>query len=135
MATLKLTLTKDILALVSNIRFKEYKKVQDDDQREHIGYEIDLNSLYGGDFVLEDISFILGLYDQHIPDTEEDADGPKFPEKLEEYMYGLHAFIVENLDNIEEIVHQMILKGGIKEGTYKCKDWQHIWEYVENKEK
>ena len=64
-------------------------------------------------------------------DTEEDADGPKFSEEDTEYMLGLHDFIIDNLQNIEEVLHQMILKGGIKPGTYKCKDWQHIWEYVE----
>ena len=133
MATIKLKLTEDILKLVSNIRFKEYKKIEDDDERSYPTYAIDLNSLYGGNFVLEDISFILGIYDQRIPDTEEDAEGPRFPEELEKYMYDLHEFIVVNLDNIEEILHQMILRGGIKPGTYKCKDWQHIWEYVEEK--
>ena len=133
MATLKITLTEDVLKLVSNIRFKEYTKYEEDDQRDHIGYEIDLNSLYGGDFVLEDISFILGMYDRHIVDTEEDFDGPKFNEDDTKYMYELHDFVVDNLNNIEEILHQMIFKGGIKPGTYKCKDWQHIWEYVEDK--
>ena len=139
MATIKLTLTEDILKLVSNIRFKAYPSIatedqtdlKEEDQQSAIGYEIDMYSLYGGNFVLEDISYILGLYDQHLQDTEEDYDGPKFPKEVEDYMLGLHDFIVENLDKIEEILHQMILKGGIKPGTYKCKDWQRIWEFVE----
>lgn len=133
MATIKLTLTEDILRLVSNIRFKDYQKLEDNDKREYPRYAIDMNSLYGGDFVLEDVAYILGKYDQVIPDTEEDAEGPRFPEELEKYMLDLHQFIVDNLDNIEEILHQMILQGGIKPGTYKCKDWQHIWQYVEEK--
>lgn len=138
MATIRLTLSEDVLKLVSNIRFREFPEIAKDDQTEfkpeeqqaHIGYEIDLYSLYGGNFLLEDIAYILGRYDEHLPDTEEDADGPKFPAETEEYMLGLHDFVVENLEYIEEILHQMIFKGGIKPGTYKCKDWQRIWEYV-----
>ena len=67
MATIKLTLSEDVLKLVSNIRFREFPEIAKDDQTElkteeqqaHIGYEIDLYSLYGGNFLLEDIAYIL----------------------------------------------------------------------------
>ena len=65
----------------------------------------------------------------YINPTEEDADGPKFPEEVERYLLDTHFFVIDHLDEIEEIVHQMILKGGVKVGTYKCKDWQRIWSY------
>ena len=128
MAVIKLNLTEDVLKLVSCIRFRELPHFEENDEREHVGYEIDMQSIYGGDFLLEDMSFILGLYDQHIVDTEEDADGPKFPKEVEEKMINLHLFILDNLDSIEEIVHQHVLKGGVTPGVYKCKDYQRIWE-------
>lgn len=131
MGVLKLNLTEDVLCLVSNIRFKQLPKLEENDSREHVGYEIDLASIYGGDFLFEDMALILGLMDKAIPDTLEDADGPKFDFETENKMLELHTFILDNLDNIEEIVHQFILKGGVTPGTYKCKDYQHIWEKCE----
>lgn len=130
MAIKKLKLSEDVINLISNIRFKKYRSISDSSEDEHCSYEIDLASIYGGDFILEDISHILGKYDEHIEGTECDYDGPKFSEELTSYMYDLHYFVLENLVDIEEIVHQFINKGGVKPGTYKCKSWQHIWEYI-----
>ena len=127
MATLRINLTEDVLKLVSCIRFKQLSHIEENDEREHIGYEIDMASIYGGDFIFEDISYILGIYDQHIEGTEGDALGPRFPEEVENKMLELHTFIIDNLDTIEEIVHQFIMKGGVTAGVYKCKDYQRIW--------
>lgn len=128
MATLKITLTDDMLSLISNIRFQEFPTIKDTDMNPRWG--IDLNSIYGGSFLLEDVSYIIGVYDQHIPGTEENAMGPEFPQDLEEYMYGLHMYIWENLNYIEDIVHQFSIKGGVTSGTYKCKDYERIWTKV-----
>lgn len=131
MSIIKLTLTEDIIQLVSCIKFKELPIIDENDQRESIGYEINMASLYGGDFLLEDIATILGRIDEAIPDTECDFDGPKFEPEFEKYMLNLHMFIVDNLDKIEEIIHQFTMKGGVTPGVYKCKGWERIWTKVE----
>ena len=131
MAVVKVKLTKDLIKLISNIRFCQYKPIKDDDERQEIYYGIDINSLYGGDFLFEDMSFILGIYDKHIIGTEEDAEGPDFHKEDKYYMWELHSYILDNLQNIEEIVHQFVGQGGLKEGTYTCKSNEHIWIYKE----
>lgn len=127
MAKISLTLTKDMLSLISNIRFVQYEPIKEEDVRHEVYYGIDLNSLYGGNYLFEDISYILGIYDKHIDGTEENAEGPDFPNDVKDYMWGLHTTILDNLQNIEELVHQYSFKGGLTEGTYTCKSNEHIW--------
>lgn len=133
MAILKIKLTDDILKLVSNIRFQEVPSPMVDDweheKRERIDYSIDFNSLYGGSYVFEDIAYILGRYDEHIPGTEEDPLGVQFPKELEDYMWEIHTYITEHIDAIEELVHQFCAKGGLKPGIYQCKSNFRMWEY------
>lgn len=132
MATVKIKLTKDLLALISNIRFKKLPDLGSTTKQE-LNWCIDFFSLYGGNFALEDISYILGRYDEHIQGTEENPMGPQFPKESEDYMWGLHEYIVENIKYIESLVHWYSNKGGLKEGTYKCKDYEMIWSFVEDK--
>ena len=129
MATVKLTLTKDMLALISNIRFTKLPTM--DSEKKYLNWGIDFNSIYGGSYLLEDISLILDKYDEHIAGTEESAMGPEFPPELEDYMFDLHTKILNNLPYIEDLVHQFATKGGLSEGTYKCKDYERIWAKVE----
>jgi len=128
MATIKIKLTKDILALVSNIHFNKLPDINNEKKTE-LTWGIDFFSLYGGSFALEDISYIIGRYDEHIKGTEEDPMGPRFPQELEDYMWDIHTYIVNNIEYIESLVHWYCNKGGLKEGTYKCKDYEKIWEY------
>ena len=129
MALVKIKLTKDILNLITNIRFT---KVPDTRSETYpLTWGIDLFSLYGGSFILEDIAYIIGKYEEHIPGTEDDAEGPRFKPELEEYMLGLHSYIVENLEYIEDLVHYYSNKGGLSEGVYKCKSNEKAWTKVE----
>ena len=132
MATIKIKLTKDILALISNIHFKKLPDVTST-KKDQLNYGIDFFSLYGGNFLLEDISYIIGRYDEHIKGTEESAFGPRFPEELENYMYEIHEYVVSNIGYIENLVHWYSNKGGLTEGTYKCKDYEMLWVKVEEK--
>lgn len=127
MATIKVKLTKDHLSLISNIRFKEKPEYKDNVQEADWG--IDFNSLYGGSFLLEDISYILGCYDKHIEGTEDSFMGVRFEEDLEGYMLGLHKYILDNIEYIEEILHQFCTKGGLSAGVYSCKSNQRIWVF------
>ena len=120
----KLELTEDILKLISNIHFKDYG--ESDGEK----FFIDLYGLYGGSYVFEDISYLLGRYDEHIAGTEDLPTGPRFEQEFEDYMWSIHSFIVDNLDSVEELVHWFSNKGGLKVGTYK-KGNDGIWKYVE----
>ena len=128
MATIKIELTEDKINLIKNIHFVE-KPDLDDTSKETPNFGIDFYSLYGGSYVLEDVSYILGLYDKHIEGTEESVTGVRFPEEIEKYMYDIHDYIVDNIDCIEEIVHQFITEGGVKPGIYSAKENEHIWKY------
>lgn len=130
MATVKIKLTKDHLSLISNIHFKKLPDLEST-TKDKVDYSIDMFSLYGGNFAMEDIAYILGKYDQRIEGTEEDPMGPRFPEELENYMWDLHEYISKNILYIESLVHWYSNKGGLTEGTYKCKDYDLIWQKVE----
>ena len=120
----KLTLTEDILKLISNIHFTEYGDSNLDK------YYIDLHGLYGGSYVFEDISYILGKFDEHIEGTENDPMGPRFSQELEDYMWEIHSYVLDNLGDIEDLVHFFCAKGGLKPGTYKRGN-DSLWKYVE----
>lgn len=129
MAKIKIVLTEEHLALISNIHFGKLPEISEKEQ--YISWGIDFNSLYGGSYLFEDIAYILGKYDERIEGTEEDAMGPQFPEELENHMYELHCYIVENIEYIEDLIHYYSNKGGLKVGTYTCNDFNKIWKYTE----
>ena len=132
MAKIKVTLTEDMIKVISCLRFQEFPGIREDDTRQELIYELDMNSLYGGNFVLEDMSYILGLYDQHIPGTECDATGPRFPKELEDKMLEIHCYIVDNLPYIEQILHQFCWQGGITPGTYVANQFELFWTKKED---
>ena len=41
----------------------------------------------------------------------------------------LEECIMDNIDAIEELVHQFCIKGGLKPGVYQCKSYCRLWEY------
>lgn len=126
MRTIEVTLTEDMIRLISNFRFVPFPDYVDD--KEIVNWGLDLNSLYGGNFVCEDIAGILGLQDTAYPDTLCDSDGPKYPDEVYDRMMAAHLYVFENVSNIEEILHQFATQG-IKVGTYTCKSNEHIWTF------
>lgn len=127
----KLEITDDILKLISNIKFTTKPDFDDIEDCSKVGFGIDFNSVYGGNFLYERMAMILGGYSEHvIKDTSENAMGAEFDEEYTEYMCKLHAYMLDNLDNIEELVHQTVVKGGISVGTYKKIDYEGVWEKI-----
>ena len=122
----KITLTEDMLKLISNIQYGEAPMLDEKDTRQSIMYGIDFNALYGGS-TFEDVAIILGLYDKRIPGTEEEPLGAKFPKEIEDYMWNIHTNIVDHIEEIEQLVHWFSNKGGLKPGNYGFKG---IWEYI-----
>ena len=74
------------------------------------------------------MSMILGLRDKMIPNTQNDADGMAFDDETESYMKGLYDYLVDNLYDIETLIHQFVVNGGLSVGTYVCKDNEMLWE-------
>ena len=84
MAVLTVTFTDDILKLVSRINFTAFPADRNAwENQEKLTWGIDFNSLYGGSYVFEDVSRIIGVYDKHIEGTEDDPFGVQFPKELE----------------------------------------------------
>ena len=131
MKKIKVEITEDMLKLITCIKFKEEPN-KNSEEEQKLNYYIDFFSLYGGNFLLEDLSMILGQYDKRIEGTENDWFGPVFPDDVKEYMLDVHFKVLDNLGNIEEILHQFAAKGGLRVGTYSTKPNEHIWTFEEN---
>lgn len=78
--------------------------------------------------ILDDVAMILGLKDQAIKGTEEDADGAAYPDEVEKRMLDAYNYVSDNLYLIETLIHQKAMDGGIKPTKYKCRDDDMIWE-------
>jgi len=124
MARIYVNLTEDHLKLIRNLNVQALTD-------ETVGIAKD--NLYGGTYKYEQMALILGLADKAVPGTEEDMEnGTLYEKEAQLYMVELDKYINENLLNIEEILHQFCLKGGLTVGKYVCKDYQHIWHRVED---
>ena len=117
----RLTLTNDHLKLIPFF----YINTND-------GNDVNINTEYGlfnmNNRLVEDMCMILGLQDKAIPNTENDADGRAFDEETTKYMIDVYEYVMNNLADIETLIHQFVVNGGLTEGTYKCLDNDMIWE-------
>ena len=123
----RLTLTEDMLKLISNIHYGEAIDLDDCENKQTVVYGIDFNSIYGGDSTFETIAYILGRYDEHIEGTETDPMGADFVDDFKNYMSDMHNYIVDHIADIEDLLHWFSNKGGLTPGTYKCGN-ACIWE-------
>lgn len=122
MAIKKITLTKEHLKLIPFF----YEQEEGDNK---IVY--DKTHLYNlGSHLEEDLADILGYQDTYIKGTEEDIDGKAFPDDIENHMLEVHNYIVDNFYYIESLIHFYATKGGLTEGTYKCRDNDLIWDKI-----
>ena len=106
------------------------EEINDFNPHSHVGWAIDQYNLFGGTYVLEDVALIIGKWGEAIPGSEFEPMGRRYPAELEEYMYGLYEYIVENMVFIESLVHTYAVKGGLTPGTYKCIDYSLDWEKI-----
>jgi len=114
----RLTLTNEHITLIGLLNFKE------DDEMFYVE-KYDPYMLGGR---LEDLALILGYMNTAIPGTEEDAEGTAFPDDVEKHILDVHHYVVDNMHDIETLIHQFAFSGGLTAGTYKCIDTEEIWE-------
>ena len=139
MAKITLKLTDKHIELIRNLKFKSLEEIDRRTSKKYgLNFEenffgFDKYDLYGGTYLYEQMALILGYQEQMIEGTMEDVDGPKYPQEIMDLFVELDTFIVDNLVNIEEILHQYCTVG-IKPGTYVCKDYQRLWSYIPDKE-
>ena len=130
MALKKLKLTDEHIKLLQAIKFESF--VFDGDSRNgRIGWGVDQYGPWGGNFPIEDIALILGLWDKALPGTENDYDGRKFPDAIATHLYDLYADITENFELYFKLLIYMSDKGGLVPGEYKCNKRLNEWTKVE----
>ena len=125
-----LTLTKDHLSLIKNIKFEAFVFDSNENKNGRFGWGIDQYSLFGGSYAMEDIAMILGNYDKYIKGTESDPMGKQYPKEMEEYMWSLYDYIYKNMEDIIKLVFQFSNEGGLSEGTYKLNNETYLWEKI-----
>lgn len=113
----RLVLTEEILKLVSTIKIRDVD-LPSDMMGGRIVAGIESNSVYGGSDLLEDVSRAIGIYEEKIDGTEENSNGIQFDIDTENKMYDMHEFVMNNLIDIENLIHYWSNKGGLKPGTY-----------------
>ena len=121
---------KERIKTLTEINKEQLEEINDFNPHEHIGWAIDKYNLFGGTYVLEDVALIIGKWGDFIPGTEFDPEGRRYPAELEEYMYDLYEYIVDNMVFIESLVHTYACNGGLTAGTYKCVDCQLDWTKI-----
>lgn len=123
MGFIRLELNEDLVNLISCFKITT---------RDDGSVGIDGENFFGGIGAMEDMSRVLGWYDQHIPGTEEDADGVAFPPDLTDKLSGYYDYLQENLEAIQSLVQQMSCCGGITPGKYKARADDLVWSRVDD---
>lgn len=95
-------------------------------------YGFDVYDLFNGLSPYEFMAFALGMQDKVIPGTEEDYDGPKYPNDVVDKFEEVLSYIYDRLVDIEDLLHQRCDCGGIQAGVkYIALDHERIWRTEE----
>lgn len=116
---IKVNLTQEIINFIKLFKIESFNDSQ-------IG--LDTFGLYPESHLFDFMAQILGLEEHKIKGTEENPMGAEYDEETMNKLIELDAYIVENLQYIEEILHQFC-DIGIKPGTYTCLAYNRIWKY------
>lgn len=100
-------------------RLNEYN-----DEASQNGWGVNQWNMFGGTYVMEDVALITGHYGENIDDG---ASGKVYPKELEDHMWGLYLYVLENMEYIMKLVLWSITNGGLEAGTYKTKDMGISW--------
>lgn len=105
----KITLTDDLIKLIRAFKIQKFNFGGTQEPgyiplADRMGWGIDQYSLWGGSYALEDMSYVLGIYDKHIIGTEEEPLGVRFDDETEDYLWKQYYFIVDNMDYILSLV-------------------------------
>lgn len=111
--------TEDIIKFVKLLKVERFSESK-------LGYN--LYGLYPESHLFDFMAMVMGLQSHRIPGTEENPLGAEYDEETTSKMHEIDAYIVENLEYIEEILHQFC-DVGIKVGKYTCIAYQRIWKY------
>lgn len=116
------------LKLSDDEKMAEYNKsileeLHNFEPQSRYGWGCDQWSLFGGTYLLEDMAMILGYYDKAIENTENLSSGRRYPQELEDEMYELYNYIVDNMEDIFNLILTFIGKGGLKPGEYYYIDY------------
>ena len=127
MAYKTLKVTQDHITLLQAVKFESFT-FDGDSRNGRIGWGIDQYAPWGGNYPIEDIALVLGYWDKAIPGTEDDVDGRKFPEYIEDKLFRLYDDITVNMEDYFSLLISQAGNGGLKPGYYKCnprlKDWK-----------
>ena len=132
----KLELTEDRIKLISNMVisgfvYGKHEAVEPNQISSSDCFGINLNHIWGGSYLFEDMALILGFYDDFLEGTDGDYEGRRYSEEREKYMVAEFNWFKDNMYFIESLIHHYATKGGLTPGTYKCIDYKLDWEKVE----
>ena len=116
---ISLVFTEDIIKFIKLMKVQKFNDSK-------VGF--DNYGLYPESHLFDFMALVLGLQDHKIAGTEENPLGAEYDEEETRKMHEIDGFIVENLEFIEEILHQFC-DVGIKPGKYSCLAYQRIWKY------
>ncbi len=116
---ISLTLTEEIINFIKLLKIQKFSDSK-------VG--IDSYGLYPESHLFDFMAIVLGLQDHKIKGTEENPMGAEYDEEAKNKMFEIDEFMVENLEYIEEIIHQFC-DVGIKPGKYSCLAYNRIWKY------
>ena len=126
-----LTLNEDHLRLIQNFRITTaFSPVAKEDTEDEDMVGVDKNQMFSGAGLIMDLSTILGVYDQALPHTQEDPDGPRFEPEVEQRLLAAYNYVADNLQFIEMLLHQFATEG-LKAGTYRARLDDFLWSKVD----
>lgn len=94
------------------------------------GIVVPYNGIFGGGHVLDDIATILGWLGKAVPNSEKSPDGRAFDDETEKKMLGYYNYVKNNIEDIEELIHQSVGRFKVVNGIYSKDLNDGVWRKV-----